>query len=103
MPTLNPRINVTFNHSDAEVLKLICHKKNISMSSLVRKVIEKWLEDYEDMQLAKIAEDAEKKWIEDGSKTYTIEEICQELDIELNSPKIQKKISTNSPKTYNKE
>lgn len=102
MPTLNPRVNVTFNPSDAEVMKLICKKKNISMSSLVRKVIEDWLEDYEDMLLAKRAEDAEKEWLEEGGKTYTLEEVCQELNIELNSPKSPKKTSTNSRRTSKK-
>lgn len=102
MPTQNPRVNVTFNPSDAEVMKLICEKKNLSMSSLVRKVIEDWLEDYEDMLLAKRAEDAEKEWLEEGGKTYTIEEVCQELNIELNSPKSPKKTSTNSRRTSRK-
>ena len=75
MPTLNPRVNVTFNPTDAEIMKLICEKKNISMSSLVRKVVEDWLEEYEDMELARRAEEAEKEWLEDGGKTYTLEEV----------------------------
>ena len=96
MPTLKPRVNVTFNPSDAEVMEMICAKKDISMSALVRKVVEDWLEDYEDMLLARRAEEAEKEWIEAGCKTYTLEEICQELNIELSSVKNQKKTSTNS-------
>jgi hypothetical protein len=35
MPTKNPRINATFNPSDAEIIQLICEKKKISMSVLV--------------------------------------------------------------------
>lgn len=102
MPTNKPRINVTFNPSDAQVMNLICKKKNISMSALVRKVMEDWLEDYEDMLLAKRAEEAEKKWEEGGCKTYTIEEVCQELGIELNSVKNQKNSLPRSQKTSKK-
>jgi predicted DNA-binding protein len=99
MPTLNPRVNVTFNPSDAEVMKMICAKKNISMSGLVRKVVEDWLEEYEDMLLARRAEEAEKRWIEDGCKTVSLEELCQELDIELSSVTNQKDTFITSPKT----
>lgn len=85
MPTKNPRVNVTFNESDAEVLQLICKKKNISMSGLVRKVIQDWLEDYEDMLLARRAEEAEKRWIEGGGKTISHEELWKELGLETNT------------------
>lgn len=103
MPTLNPRINVTFNPNDAEILKLICEKKHLSMSALVRKVVEDWLEDYEDMLLAKRAEEAEKEWIAGGSKTISHEDLCRELGIESNIQKEQKKISKDSPKMSKKE
>ncbi len=62
------RIHVSFNESDAEVIQLICKKKKLSLSSLVRKVMEDWLEDYEDMLLARRAEEAEKRWVEGGCK-----------------------------------
>ena len=84
MPTKNPRVNVTFNPSDAECIELICKKKKISMSGLVRKVVEDWLEEYEDMLLARRAEKAEEEWIKDGCKTITHEELCQELGIKSN-------------------
>ncbi len=100
MPTNNPRVNVTFSESDAEIIQLISKKKNISMSSLIRKVVEDWLEDYEDMLLAKRAEEAEKRWIEGGKKTISQEELCQELGIELNLQKTPKVTSKNSPKTF---
>jgi predicted DNA-binding protein len=102
MPTKNPRVNVTFNPSDAECLKLICNKKNMSLSGLVRKVIEDWLEDYEDMLLARRAEKAEEEWIKDGCTTYTMEEVCQELGIQLNLEETPKIISKNSQKTSKK-
>lgn len=80
MSTKNPRVNVTFNKSDAEVIQIICKKKNISMSSLVRKVVEDWLEDYEDTLLARRAEEAEKRWIASGKKSISHEDLCRELN-----------------------
>lgn len=101
MRTKNPKINVTFNPNDAEILQLICEKKKMSLSGLVRKVVEDWLEEYEDMLLARRAEEAEKEWIEGGMKTISHEELCQELGIEFNK-KNQKKKTKNSPKISNK-
>ena len=80
MPTNNPRINVTFSESDAELLHLICKKKKMSMSSLIRKVMEDWLEEYEDMLLAKRAEEAENRWEEGGKKTISHEELWKRLN-----------------------
>jgi predicted DNA-binding protein len=100
MPTLNPRVNVAFNPSDAEVMKMICAKKNISMSGLVRKVVEDWLEEYEDMLLARRAEEAEKRWIEDGCKTISHEELCRELGIDLDKI-VSPQSRENAPKTPN--
>lgn len=102
MPTKNPRINVTFNPNDAEIMQLICDKKKISLSTLVRKVMEDWLEDYEDMLLAKRAEEAEKEWIEGGCKTISQEELCRELGIELNTQSEHKKTSESSRKISKK-
>jgi predicted DNA-binding protein len=102
MPTKNPRVNVTFNPNDAEVMQLICEKKKISMSALVRKVVEDWLEEYEDMLLARRAEEAEKRWIEGGRKTISHEELCRELGIESNMEKTQEATSKNSLKTSKK-
>lgn len=79
MPTNNPRVNVTFNESDAEILYLICKKKKISMSGLIRKVMEDWLEEYEDMILAKGAEEAEERWKKGGRKTVSHEEMWKRL------------------------
>lgn len=102
MPTSNPRVNVTFNPSDAECLQLICKKKHLSMAGLVRKVIEDWLEDYEDMLLARRAEKAEEEWVAGGCKTISHEELCRELGIESNMEKVQKTTSRGSPKTSKK-
>lgn len=80
MPTHKPRVNVTFNESDAEVLQMICKRKKISMSELIRKVMEDWLEEYEDMLLARRAEEAEKKWEKEGRKTISHEELWKRLN-----------------------
>lgn len=80
MPTKNPRINVTFDPSDQEVIQLICKKKNMSMSKLVRKVVEDWLEEYEDMLLARRAEEAEKRWEANGRQTISHEELWKRLN-----------------------
>lgn len=98
----HPRINVTLNPSDLEMMELLCAKKKISMSSLAKKMIEEWLEEYEDMLLARRAEEAEKKWMEEGCPTISHEELCQELGIESNIHETQQKTSKNSPKTSKK-
>lgn len=80
MPTKNPRVNVTFNPNDYEVMEIVCKKKNLNMSALVRKVVEDWLEEYEDMLLARRAEEAEKEWIAEGRKTISHEELWKSLE-----------------------
>ncbi len=87
MTTKKPRVNVTFSRSDTEVMQIICKKKEISMSALVRKVVEDWLEDYEDMLLARRVEEIEADWIKNGRRTISHEEICRELDIRSNIEK----------------
>jgi hypothetical protein len=79
MSTSNPRVNITFSEGDVEMMRMICKKEKISMSGLVRKVMEDWLEEYEDLILAKRAEKAEKKWEEGGRKTVTHEELWKRL------------------------
>ena len=81
MSTKNPRLQVTFNADDLEIISLIAKKKKISMSAVVKKIVEDWLEEYEDMLLARRAEEAEKKWIEGGRKTISHQELCRRLDI----------------------
>lgn len=85
------------------MMQILCDKKQMSMSSLAKKMIEDWLEDYEDMLLAKRAEEAEKRWIEEGGQTVSHEELCQELGIESNIPQRQEKASRASPKISKKE
>ena len=80
MGSKNPRLQVTLNPDDMEIIHLIAEKKNISMSAVVKKVIEDWLEEYEDMLLARRAEEAEKKWIEEGMKTISHEELWRRIE-----------------------
>ncbi len=80
MPTNNPRVNVTFSESDDEFIQLICKDRKISKSGLVRKVMEDWLEEYEDMILAKRAEKADEAWEKKGKKTISHEELWKRLD-----------------------
>lgn len=79
MPTKNPRVNVTFSENDAEMMHLICKKKKISMSGLIRMVMEDWLEEYEDMILARRADEADEKWNKRGRKTISHEELWKRL------------------------
>ncbi len=69
----NPRINVTLNPDDIEVMQILCQKKKLSMSSLAKKIIEEWLEEYEDLLLARRAEEAEKR--AEGKPTHSFDEV----------------------------
>lgn len=79
MPPNNPRVNLTFSEGDVEMMSLICKRKKMSMSSLIRSVMEDWLEEYEDMLLAKRADEADKKWEEKGKKTISHEDLWKRL------------------------
>lgn len=79
MPTNNPRVNVTFSEGDVDMMHIICKRRKMSMSRLIREVIEKWLEEYEDMILAKRAEEADEKWERKGRKTISHEELWKNL------------------------
>ena len=76
----NPRINITLNSSDLEVMQLLCSKEKISMSSLAKKMIQDWLEDYEDILLSRKAEEAEIRWEKSGKKTISHEKLWKKLN-----------------------
>lgn len=82
MTTKNPRINVTLNPDDLEIIKILCEQKNISQAALIKKMVEEWLGDYEDFLLAVRAYEAEQDWEKRGRPTITHEELCQKLGIE---------------------
>ncbi len=76
------RISVSLNETDAEVMQLLCQKKKTSMSSLAKKMIEDWLEGYEDTSLSKRADEAFERWEKGGKKTISHEELWRSLGIE---------------------
>lgn len=49
------------------------HLLSLSMSGLIRKVMEDWLEEQEEMILAKSTEEADVKWEKEGKKTISQE------------------------------
>lgn len=71
MPTLKPRINVTFSEDDVEMIHTISLQMKMKPPELIRKVMEDWMEEYEDMILARHAEEAYKKFEKSGKKTIS--------------------------------
>ena len=67
MATKNPRINVTFEETTADLLSTLGHQQQKSVSSLVRELALEALELHEDLYLSKIAE----KLDVDGAKTHS--------------------------------
>jgi predicted DNA-binding protein len=62
----NPRINVTFEKTSANLLSDLAHQENKSVASLVRELVLEALEMREDLYLSKVAEKLDKE----GAKTY---------------------------------
>lgn len=42
--TTSPRIQVSLNQKDFEIIEMICKQKKISKSSFIKKIMENWLE-----------------------------------------------------------
>ncbi len=55
------RINVTLDAEDIEIIQLLSHKQKMSMSSVIKKMVHDWLEDYEDLMLINKIEEREKE------------------------------------------
>lgn len=55
------RINVTLDAQDLEIIQIISNKQKLSMSSVIKKMVQDWLEDYEDMILINKIEEREKE------------------------------------------
>ena len=55
------RINVTLEPEDLEIIQLLSIKQKSSMSSVIKKMVHEWLEDYEDMKLIQKIEEREKE------------------------------------------
>jgi hypothetical protein len=81
MPTKNPRVNVTLSEIDLEIIHLLATRWDMSVSSAIKKILEDWIEDYEDMVLAQRAEKSYDEWISNGKVTISHEEMCRKLSI----------------------
>lgn len=68
------RLSVTFEVKDYELMSLICKRKKINMTSLVRTVMEDWLED---VKLGERAEIVENKLEANGWKTISHDDIWE--------------------------
>ena len=59
--TKTHRINVTLDAEDLEIIQILSTRQKLSMSTLIRKMVHDWLEDYEDMLLISKIEEREKE------------------------------------------
>ena len=55
------RIKVTLDTEDLEIIQILSHKQKLSMSSVIKRMVPDWLEDYEDMRLIHKTEEREKE------------------------------------------
>lgn len=81
MTTKNPRVNVTLDPDDLEIIKILAERQNMSIAAIIKEFVEDALADYEDFLLAVRALEAEKDWEKRGRPTITHEELCQKLGI----------------------
>jgi len=63
----------------AALFSKLAKEENTDKATLMRKALSEYLEDYLD---ARAAEEAYAEWVADGRKSYSLEEIKQELNIE---------------------
>lgn len=61
MSTKSYRINVTLDPEDLELIQILSLSKKLSMSSMIKKMVHEWLEEYEDLKLIKKIEAREKE------------------------------------------
>ncbi|MBA3721740.1 MAG: ribbon-helix-helix protein, CopG family [Parachlamydiaceae bacterium] len=59
--TKTHRINVSLDAEDLEIIQILSNKQKLSKSSMIKKMVHEWLEDYEDMALIKKIEEREKE------------------------------------------
>lgn len=55
------RINVSLDVEDLEIIQILSNQQKISMSSVIKKMVHDWLEEYEDLILIKRIEEGEKE------------------------------------------
>lgn len=61
MSAKTQRINVTLDAEDLEIIQILSLKQKKSMSCIIKKMVEDWLEEYEDMKLIQKIEQREKE------------------------------------------
>lgn len=61
MSTNTHRINVSLDAEDLEIIQILSKKQKLSMSSIIKKMVKDWLEDYEDMALINKIEERENE------------------------------------------
>jgi predicted transcriptional regulator len=71
--TKDQRIHVTFDDSTREILGMIAKKENRSLSEVVRRKVEDWLENYEDEYWAGLVAG------EDTGETIPAEEVWKNV------------------------
>lgn len=73
-------ISLRLNENEEKILREIADFEGIGLSSYLKKIIFERLEDEYDL---KIANEAYKKHIENGSKTVKFDDLVKELGVEL--------------------
>jgi predicted DNA-binding protein len=61
MSSKTHRINVTLDAEDLEMIQILSRKQKLSMSYLIKKIVQDWLEEYEDMKLIQKIEQRESE------------------------------------------
>lgn len=103
MPTKNPRINVSLDKEDLEIIHILSKKRNLSLSGLIQYIIHEWLEEFEDIRLLQRIEEIENDTIEYmPHKDFWERELDKECT-KLSTPSQKiKKTSRRSPKRLKK-
>lgn len=79
MTTKCPRLYVTLDPIDHDIIHILAKQKDMSVSSVMKKIVQEWLEEYEDILWARKAEESEKEC--EGKKTISHEDLCKKLGI----------------------
>src|SRR2546430_15509847 len=70
MPTKNPRVNVVLERPLYDALGRLARREGSSLSTKARDLLRDALETYEDLALAKVAEERERTLVRAGGLTH---------------------------------
>ena len=70
MPTKNPRVNVVLERPLYDALGRLARREGSSLSTKARDLIRGALETYEDLALAKVAEERERTLVRSAALTH---------------------------------